>query len=104
MISLLSGCDADLRQGHEYSRTSNPTRLALESLITSLETSPSHSTSRSGRNDASGGDCLVFASGSAATAAMCSWVALDTKEGGAGGRDRAAGGGGHVLAVNDVVR
>ena len=56
-----------------------------------------------GRQDESSGDALVFASGSAATAAMCSWVTLQAKEGGAGGVDGFSGGGGHILAVNDVV-
>jgi len=46
----------------------------------------------------------VFASGSAATAALVGWVSLDPVEGGAGGRDGVGSGGGHVLAVNDVVR
>ena len=90
-------------QGHEYSRTSNPTRSSLEALLTSLETSPSSSTGAFARENTSGGECLVFASGSAATAAMCSWVALAVEEGGAGGGDGIKGGGGHILAVNDVV-
>ena len=77
-------------------------------MITSLETSPSSSTANDGdrRHDASSGDTLVFASGSAATAAMCSWVSLNVEEGGAGGAGGVyggRGGGGHVLAVNDVV-
>ena len=44
-------------------------------------------------------ESLVFASGSAATAAMCSWISLPKVEGG----DSDGHGGGHVLAVNDVV-
>lgn len=46
----------------------------------------------------------MFASGSAATAALCHWVTLEVGEGGGGGKDGKTGGGGHVLAVNDVVR
>src|SRR5207244_8158631 len=42
-------------QGYEYSRTRNPTRAALESCLASLE---------------GGEQCLAFASGSAATAAV----------------------------------
>lgn len=78
-------------RGHEYSRSSNPTRSILESLLTSLETIDSS------------GESLIFSSGSAATAALASWVSLALKEGGAGGTDGLNGGGGHVLAVNDVV-
>lgn len=44
----------------------------------------------------------MFSSGSAATAAIAHWVTLTKKEGGAGGAD-GNGGGGHILAVNDVV-
>lgn len=50
-----------------------------------------------------GGDTLAFASGLAATAAVCRWVSLAADEGGAGGTDGRTGGGGHILAVNDVV-
>jgi cystathionine gamma-lyase len=82
----------DRHRGHDYSRSSNPTRSLLEGLLTSLET-----------GDSRGSDSLVFASGSAATAAIASWVSLSADEGGAGGKD-GTGGGGHVLAVNDVVR
>lgn len=77
-------------RGHEYSRSSNPTRSLLERQLTSLETGGP-------------GESLVFASGSAATAALASWVSLAGKEGGAGGADGFSGGGGHILAVNDVV-
>lgn len=80
-------------QGFDYSRSGNPTRSALERLLTSLETAP--------LSDAQG-ESFVFSSGSAATAAMAHWVALAKKEGGAGGAN-GNGGGGHVLAVNDVV-
>lgn len=45
----------------------------------------------------------MFASGSAATAAIAYWAALQRKEGGGGGADGVSGGGGHVLAVNDCV-
>ncbi|KAL7420696.1 cystathionine gamma-lyase cys3 [Cryptotrichosporon argae] len=82
-------------RGHEYSRTSNPTRAELERLLASLETSPS-------ADDAGEAEALVFASGSAATAAIAHWATLARAEGGAGGRDGERGGGGHVLAVNDV--
>ncbi len=85
-----------VRGGHDYSRSSNPTRSLLEAQITALETAPS-------RNVTHEPESLVFASGSAATAALASWVSLTTKEGGAGGRDGVSGGGGHILAINDVV-
>ena len=52
--------------------------------------------------DKSGGDAVVFASGSAGTAAMCHWAALAVEEGGAGGANGKDHGGGHILAVNDV--
>ncbi|ORX37172.1 cystathionine gamma-lyase [Kockovaella imperatae] len=78
--------------GYEYSRSDNPTRNALERLITSLETCPQ-------RED--GTETLVYASGSAATSALCQWVSLPEVEGGAGG-GHGPGNGGHVLAVNDV--
>jgi cystathionine gamma-lyase len=87
-------------RGHEYARSSNPTRSQLEALLTSLETSPASATSESSHEDVSGGEALVFASGSAATAAMVYWVSLQAEEGGAGGKD---GYGGHILAINDVV-
>ncbi|WWD05315.1 hypothetical protein V865_003388 [Kwoniella europaea PYCC6329] len=87
--------------GYDYSRSGNPTRSALESLLTSLETCPSQTISNDARHDASGGESLVFASGSAATAAIAQWVTLSEKEGGAGGKD-GNGHGGHILAVNDV--
>lgn len=61
--------------------------------MTSLETAP--------LSDAQG-ESFVFSSGSAATAAIAHWVTLAKKEGGAGGAD-GNGGGGHILAVNDVV-
>ncbi|KAK8858814.1 hypothetical protein IAR55_003044 [Kwoniella newhampshirensis] len=88
-------------RGYDYSRSANPTRSALEALLTSLETSPSSLTSEDARDDASGGESLVFASGSAVTAAVAHWVTLAEAEGGAGGKD-GQGGGGHVLSVNDV--
>ncbi|NXD32486.1 CGL lyase, partial [Spelaeornis formosus] len=88
-----------VRGGHDYSRSSNPTRSILEELITSLETTPAQ---RDHHHDQSGGESLVFASGSAATAALASWVSLATVEGGAGGSDGSNGGGGHILAINDV--
>ncbi|WVF68857.1 hypothetical protein IAT40_003630 [Kwoniella sp. CBS 6097] len=88
-------------RGYDYSRSGNPTRSALEELLTSLETSPSGPISQDARSDASGGESLVFASGSAATAAVAHWVTLSEKEGGAGGKD-GNGGGGHILSVNDV--
>lgn len=69
--------------------------------MTSLETSPISATSESSHEDVSGGDACVFASGSAATAAMVYWVSLQREEGGAGGDGK--GGGGHILAINDVV-
>ena len=78
-------------RGFDYSRSANPTRNLLEAQITSLETS-------SGK-----GETVAFASGSAATSALASWVSLESKEGGAGGKDGSSGGGGHVLAINDVV-
>lgn len=53
-------------------------------------------------DDTSDGDAVIFASGSAATAAMCHWAALAAKEGGAGGRDGVNHGGGSILAVSDV--
>ncbi|WWC88418.1 uncharacterized protein L201_003329 [Kwoniella dendrophila CBS 6074] len=87
--------------GFEYSRSANPTRSALESLLTSLETCPTDTVSEDARHDISGGESLVFSSGSAATAAIAHWVTLTEEEGGAGGRD-GKGHGGHVLAVNDV--
>ena len=83
------------RAGHDYSRSSNPTRSILEAQLTSLETG-SHSVT-------DGAESLVFASGSAATAALASWVSLSAKEGGAGGTDGVSGNGGHILAINDVV-
>lgn len=98
---------ADTDQGYDYSRSINPTRSALEAVLTSLETSPASSTTSNGQHDqhdGSGGDSLVFASGSAATAAISHWVSLPTVEGGAGGKDGENGVGGHILAVNDVVR
>ncbi|WVQ96323.1 hypothetical protein IAU59_003427 [Kwoniella sp. CBS 9459] len=88
-------------RGYDYSRSGNPTRSALEELLTSLETSPSGPVSQDARADASGGESLVFASGSAATAAVAHWVTLSEKEGGAGGKD-GSGGAGHILSVNDV--
>ncbi|ODN81939.1 hypothetical protein L202_02280 [Cryptococcus amylolentus CBS 6039] len=88
-------------QGFDYSRSGNPTRAALEELLTSLETAPASKTSPDARQDASGGDSFVFSSGSAATAAIGIWASLSKAEGGAGGSD-GNGGGGHVLAVNDV--
>ncbi|WRT68028.1 uncharacterized protein IL334_005003 [Kwoniella shivajii] len=88
-------------RGYDYSRSGNPTRSALESLLTSLETSPLASISEDARRDVSQGDSLVFASGSAATAAIAHWVTLSEDEGGAGGKD-GKGYGGHILAVNDV--
>ncbi|WVQ84987.1 hypothetical protein IAT38_007151 [Cryptococcus sp. DSM 104549] len=88
-------------QGFDYSRSDNPTRSALEALLTSLETSPAGAVAEDARGDASGGDTLVFSSGSAATAAIAHWVTLTAAEGGAGGKD-GNGGGGHILAVNDV--
>nr|XP_019045358.1 cystathionine gamma-lyase [Kwoniella bestiolae CBS 10118]OCF24288.1 cystathionine gamma-lyase [Kwoniella bestiolae CBS 10118] len=87
--------------GYDYSRSGNPTRTDLESLLTSLETCPSQTIANDARHDASGGESLVFASGSAATAAVAHWVTLSEKECGAGGRD-GNGHGGHILAVNDV--
>ena len=93
----------DKHRGHDYSRSSNPTRNTLESLLTALETSPVSRTSESHHDDRSGGESLVFSSGSAGTAALASWVSLAAVEGGAGGADGVNGGGGHVLAVNDVV-
>ncbi|OCF37286.1 cystathionine gamma-lyase [Kwoniella heveanensis BCC8398] len=89
-------------RGYDYSRSGNPTRSALEELLTSLETSPSGAVSQDSRSDASIGESLVFASGSAATAAVAHWVTLSAKEGGAGGKDGSTGGGGHILSVNDV--
>jgi len=68
----------------------------------SLETAPSSSVSKNSHHDASGGEAVVFASGSAATAAMCHWAALGAEEGGAGGANGRDHGGGHILAVNDV--
>jgi hypothetical protein len=112
IVSLCSCLTAVLRHphqgltkqgGHDYSRGSNPTRTALESLLTSLETCPDSYTSVDGHDDASGGEALVFASGSAATAAMAYWASLQRSEGGGGGSDGVKGGGGHVLAVNDCV-
>ncbi|WWC71009.1 uncharacterized protein I206_104962 [Kwoniella pini CBS 10737] len=88
-------------RGFDYSRSSNPTRSDLESLLTSLETCPSATVANDARHDASGGESLVFASGSAATAAIAHWVTLNKEEGGAGGKD-GKGFGGHILAVNDV--
>ncbi|AAW47151.1 hypothetical protein CNBN1680 [Cryptococcus deneoformans B-3501A] len=79
-------------RGFDYSRSGNPTRSSLEQLLTSLETAP--------LSDAQG-ESFVFSSGSAATAAIAHWVTLTKKEGGAGGAD-GNGGGGHILAVNDV--
>ncbi len=67
--------------------------------MTSLETFSSNGASNSDHK----GQSLVFASGSAATAAVAHWVTLSKDEGGAGGRDGKTGGGGHILAVNDVV-
>ena len=92
-------------RGYDYSRSSNPTREILEEVLTSLETSPTSAVSDGpggSRSDASGGETLVFASGSAGTAALAAWVSLGVEEGGAGGGG-GNGGGGHVLAVNDVV-
>ncbi|WVF68843.1 hypothetical protein IAT40_003616 [Kwoniella sp. CBS 6097] len=91
-----------LRGGYDYSRSVNPTRLALEDLLTSLETGTSsnqgddHSSTIGGR-----GKTFVFASGSAGTNAICNWVTRSVGQNGAGGRD-GNGGGGHVLAINDV--
>lgn len=94
-------------RGFEYSRSSNPTRKTLEEVLTSLETSPVGLVgdgNGGARDDESGGETLVFASGSAGTAALAAWVSLEEEEGGAGGVGKASeGGGGHVLAVNDVV-
>ncbi|WVR06566.1 hypothetical protein IAU60_003597 [Kwoniella sp. DSM 27419] len=87
--------------GYDYSRSGNPSRGALEELLTSLETSPSGPVGPDAREDVSGGETLVFSSGSAATAAIAHWVTLAEVEGGAGGRD-GNGGGGHILSVNDV--
>nr|ODN92363.1 cystathionine gamma-lyase [Cryptococcus depauperatus CBS 7855] len=74
-------------RGFDYSRGGNPTRAALEELLTSLETSS--------------GASFVFSSGSAATAAVGHWAALTQEEGGAGGVT-GNGGGGHILAVNEL--
>ena len=92
----------DNTQGYEYARSANPTRTELESLLTSLETCPSSHTSDDSHKDISGGDAVVFSSGSACTAAAVHWAALGVEEGGAGGRDGKGHGGGHILAVNDV--
>ena len=89
-------------QGYEYARSANPTRHELESLLTSLETCPSSHTSSDSHKDVSGGDALVFSSGSAGTAAVVHWASLGVEEGGAGGRDGKGHGGGHILAINDV--
>jgi len=79
----------------------------LEEVLTSLETSPVglvRDGNGGAREDESGGETLVFSSGSAGTAALAAWVSLEEEEGGAGGVGKAGGGGGgHVLAVNDVV-
>nr|ODN80213.1 cystathionine gamma-lyase [Cryptococcus depauperatus CBS 7841] len=74
-------------RGFDYSRGGNPTRAALEELLTSLETSS--------------GASFVFSSGSAATAAVSHWATLTQEEGGAGGVT-GNGGGGHILAVNEL--
>lgn len=84
-------------QGFEYSRSDNPTRAALEQTLASLDTQGGPY----GQGPA--GEALVFASGSAATAAIAYWASLQRKEGGGGGRDGVSGGGGHILAVNDCV-
>lgn len=92
-------------RGFEYSRSSNPTRKTLEEVLTSLETSPVGEVKNGeggSLGDKSGGETLVFASGSAGTAALAAWVSLGVEEGGAGG-GKGGMGGGHVLAVNDVV-
>ncbi|EIW67699.1 cystathionine gamma-lyase [Tremella mesenterica] len=89
-------------RGYEYARSANPTRTQLEALVTSLETSPYFASGEDSHVDVSGAASFVFGSGSAATAAMCVWAGLQANEGGGGGKDGVNGGGGHVLAVNDV--
>ncbi|KAJ7714958.1 Cys/Met metabolism PLP-dependent enzyme-domain-containing protein [Mycena maculata] len=59
-------------QGYEYTRSQNPSRAALESMLASIETG--------------GANALAFASGSAATATVIQSLGLDA----------------HVIAVNDV--
>ncbi|WVO17259.1 hypothetical protein L204_104951 [Cryptococcus depauperatus] len=87
-------------RGFDYSRGGNPTRAALEELLTSLETVQAGELSENALQQSSGAS-FVFSSGSAATAAVGHWAALTQEEGGAGGVT-GNGGGGHILAVNEL--
>ncbi|GAA5872941.1 hypothetical protein JCM1840_005893 [Sporobolomyces johnsonii] len=80
-------------KGHEYTRSSNPTRLALERVLASLEGADvllSDNLKRDGIDEGAwegGPAALAFASGSAATATVVSAL---------------VGNGGHVVSVGDV--
>lgn len=81
-----------IHRGFEYSRSSNPNRLALERLIASLEGADVLLEQRLRREDKldgwqGGPASLSFSSGSAATATVVSGL---------------AGVGGHVISVSDV--
>ncbi|BGP19646.1 hypothetical protein JCM10213_000103 [Rhodosporidiobolus nylandii] len=85
-----------LVSGFEYSRSSNPTRLALERLLASLEGADEglkQELAREGVEDAdawvaqNGPAALAFASGSAATATVVQAL---------------VGNGGHIVSVGDV--
>ncbi|GAA5978233.1 hypothetical protein JCM21900_004006, partial [Sporobolomyces salmonicolor] len=81
-------------KGYEYTRSSNPTRLALERVLASLEGADvllSANLQQDGVDEATawegGPAALAFASGSAATATVVSAL---------------AGNGGHIVSVGDV--
>lgn len=74
-----------IHKGFEYSRSGNPNRNDLETLLESLEVGA--------------GSAIAFGSGSAATSAAVQWATLTTDEGGARQHD---GEPVHILSVNDV--
>jgi hypothetical protein len=78
---------------YEYSRSSNPNRNALETVLSGLER---------GAASAAEGGSVVFSSGSAATAAICQWLVLPAVEGG-GKEERDGDQRGRVLSISDVV-
>jgi hypothetical protein len=71
---------------YDYSRSINPNREALESLLASLE---------------HGSAAIAYSSGSAATAAICQWLTLPIAEG--GGRKGSKRDEVRVLSISDVV-
>ena len=73
-------------QKYDYSRSINPNREALETLLASLE---------------HGSAAIAYSSGSAATAAICQWLTLPIAEG--GGRKGSKRDEVRILSISDVV-